>query len=178
MSKAGNKYPQKGNIPAPVVRTYGRFVSKDFLKLARNSYAVKKYSRAIDNCRLAVDMAIKNKNNAAAAEAYDLWINILLQEGKYAEVKKTACEARSRIGNYLDLLYYEFVASLHLGNPQNSVRLGREFVQLAESIDGKDSFGTLSRNKVDEVKAIIQNPDGGPTDHPGDEAEHEIPNIP
>lgn len=178
MSKAANKNSQKGNVPLPVARTYGRFVTKDFLKLARNSYAVKKYSRAIDNCRLAVDMAIKNKNNQAAAEAYDLWINILLEEGKYAEVKKTACEARSRIGNYLDLLYYEFLASLHLGNPENSARLGREFIQLAGSASGKDSFGARNKNKVDEVKSLIGNPNDIPKNLPSDEAEHEIPKIP
>jgi|GEM_PF-4631802 len=178
MSKAGKKNSQKGNIPSSVARTYGRFVSKDFLKLARNSYAVKKFSRAIDNCRLAVDMAIKNKNNHAAAEAYDLWINILLEEGKYAEVKKTACEARSRIGNYLDLLYYEFVASLHLGNPGNSAKLGREFIQLAEAACDGDSFGARHKNKVDEVKSLIGNSNDDPTKFPSDEAEHEIPKIP
>lgn len=156
MSKTSGKNTTKAKPVSPVLRSYGRFGTKDFLKLARNSYAIKKYSRAIDNCRLAVDMAIKNNDNLEAAEAFNLWINILLEEKKYSEVKKVTCDARSKLGNYPELLYYEFKASLNLPNISNAIKLGREFIQTTcgEMADSHENKAELSE-KIMEVKALL-----------------------
>jgi len=142
------------------------------MKLAYNSYNVKKYSRTADNCRLAVDMAIRQKNSAQAAEAYRLWIASLFEQNKYGEVKRICCDARSKFGSSLDLVYFEFKASYLAGDTEKALRLAAEFKEVGKSVDAQNptAFETTS-DKIGEVQSILENINSG-TNNEAKQAEH------
>ncbi len=126
------------------------------MQLAQNSYNAHKYSRAADNCRLAAEFAFNEENKEGAAEAYQLWIKSLLKLSKLSDVKKICCDARSKFGNHLDLVYYEYVAALNLGSFDKANKLGNQFLELAceKNADGNEIF-IESIDKLDEVRETL-----------------------
>lgn len=138
------------------MKSLGRFSFEKFIKLARNSFKVERYLRAADNCRLAVEIALRQNNRQQAAEAFDLWIKSLFKKKKYSEVKKVCCDARSKLGNHLDLLYYEAKAAFSSGDFKVSARLAREYIEFRKKTKVKSS---TSLNKTyemfDEMKGLL-----------------------
>jgi hypothetical protein len=118
--------------------TIGRFGFDKFMQLAKNSYGVGKLNRAVDNCRLAVDYAIRENNQTGAAMAYQLWIKAYMELKKFAEAKKVCCEARSKFGNHPDLIYYEYKVAALAGETGKAVRLGKEFIEMCHSQQPSD----------------------------------------
>jgi hypothetical protein len=136
--------------------TIGRFGFDKFMQLARNSYSVGKFNRAVDNCRLAVEHAIRENNLIGAAGAYELWIDSLMKLSKYAEVKKICCDARSKFGNSIDLVYYEFIAALSAQDRSAAARLAREFIEMQKSANnGERSFFNNTAGKIGEVQQAL-----------------------
>ena len=137
------------------------------MKLAYNSYNVKKYSRTADNCRLAVDMAIQQNDQAQAAEAYRLWIASLFEQRKYGEVKKVCCDARSKFGSRLDLLYFEFKASHLAGDQEKALKLAAEYKETRKTIDLQNptTFESTA-DKIGEVEQILTDINSGTGDEP------------
>jgi hypothetical protein len=126
------------------------------MQLARNSYNVGKFNRAVDNCRLAVEHAIRENNLKGAAGAYEIWIDSLMKLSKYAEVKKTCCDARSKFGNSIDLVYYEFKAALSALDNQAAARLAREFIGMQKTgNNGERSFFNNTAKKINEVQQTL-----------------------
>jgi hypothetical protein len=134
----------------------GKFGFDKFIKLAHNSYKANRYSLTVDNCRLAANMALKEGNKNNAAKAYELWIKALFKDRKFAEIKKICCEARSKFGNNLDLLYYEFKAAREAGDNTIALKLGREFIELHKNC-GRNSSSLFNKSvaKLDEVKTAM-----------------------
>jgi hypothetical protein len=134
----------------------GSFGFDKFMKLARNSFSVKKYSRAVDNCRLAVDFAVRRNDFDQAAQAYRLWIDSLFELNKFADVKKVCCDARSKFGHSLDLIYYEFKVALALGDFTIAAKLAREFIESHKNIKMQTSpaFNVMV-DKLDEVTVTL-----------------------
>lgn len=138
-------------------KSSSRFNHEKFIQLARNSFKVKKFDRSIDNCRLAVDFALREGNREVAAAAYRIWIKALFELGKFADIKKICCEARSRFGNQLDLIYYEFKAALESGDTDKAARLGSEYIDLHNAADkAQKSPFTESIGKLGEVKRATE----------------------
>jgi hypothetical protein len=132
----------------------GRFGFDKFLQLARNSFGVGKFNRAVDNCRLAVEHAVRSNNLKGAAEAYELWIDALMKLGKYTEVRKTCCDARSKFGNGIDLIYYEFKAVAAAGDYNIAARLGREFIEMSKNHNNTND--SLFANTIDKAQEVQQ----------------------
>jgi hypothetical protein len=133
-----------------------KYGHNDFMKLASNSYKTKNYGRAIDNCRLAVEMAERVKDSKGMAEAYDLWISALMAENKYSAIKKLCCEARSKLGNYLDLTYYEFKATQQNGDPEIAKKLAAEYMDIKNKISvTKNTWGVKTINLTAEVQDYL-----------------------
>jgi len=139
-------------------KTLGKFNYDKFIQLAQNSYNVKKYSRAVDNCRLAAGFAMNQDNIQGAAEAYQLWIKSLLKLKKQTDVKKTCCDARSKFGNHLDLVYYEYLSALEGNDYNRATKLGRGYLELASGLNPTENVIFIeSLEKLDEVKNKINN---------------------
>jgi hypothetical protein len=157
MPNSGKKKTNdKAFISGNGLRPLSKYGYDDFMKLALNSFKGKKYARAIDNCRLAVENALRQNKFPWAAEAYDLWINALIEDKRYSEIKKICCEARSKLGNYLDLLYYEFATARFM----KDITLARKFAEEYREIlkrpkDDKLSFGMKTINKEPEIQELI-----------------------
>lgn len=140
---------RKAKIPA-------RFNYEKFMQLAQNSFKIMKYSRAADNCRLAIDLAVQQGNLEGASQGYQLWLKALFEARKFVEIKKICCEARSRFGNGLDLLYYEFKAAQGMGDAVVASKLAREFVELHNVYDNsKFSYFYTTIDKISEVKTAL-----------------------
>lgn len=134
-----------------------KFGFKKFYKLANNSFKAKNYPLTADNCRLSVNIALSENNLKQAAKAYELWIKSLFEENNYAEVKKVCCMARSKFGNNLDFLYYEFKAAISIKDFNIAVRLGKEFIDVCKSMKGKPSgMFSSAYNKLDEVSIQLK----------------------
>jgi len=137
-------------------KTIGRFGFEKFFQLAQNSFNVKKYSRAADNCRLAVDCAIQENNREGAANAYGLWIDSLFLMNRYSDLKKICCEARSKYGNALDLLYYEYRAAMLSGDMKIAAKFAHEFIEMAKSGSNQNNpFFNHTKNKLDEAIEML-----------------------
>ena len=156
MPKPGKKYEYERKSVAGGFRPLSKYGYEDFMKLALNSFNGKKYARAVDNCRLAVEIALKEKRNKQAAEAYELWIKALFEEKKLSEIKRICCEARSKLGNYLDLLYYEFDAALLSNDKIHARRFANEYLEMLDK--GKNdnpSWGMKTAVQIDHVKNVF-----------------------
>lgn len=139
-------------------KSLAKFSYEKFIQLAQNSFKIMKYSRTADNCRLAIDLAAQQGNIEGAITAYQLWLKALLKAGKFNELKKVCCEARSKYGNGLDLLYYEFKAAQGNGDDVIGAKLARSFIEMHDSIDdSKSGVFVATFDKITEVKAVLRN---------------------
>ncbi len=138
-------------------RSLGNLGFEKFMMLARNSFKVKKYSRTADNCRLAADAALSRNKPRQAAQAYQLWIKSLFEQGKYMDVKKVCCDARNKFGNKLDLLYFEFKAAMSSRHFRIAAKLAQEFIEMHKNsrTDPSAPFNT-SIDKLDDVKSALK----------------------
>lgn len=135
----------------------GKNGSDKFLRLAHNSYKNNKYSLTADNCRIAALIAVREKDLQKASIAYELWIESLFKENKYADIKKVCREARSKFGNRLDLLYYEFKVALAVKDYRIAIKLANEFVGLHKNIEKKSSsFFIKTVDKLEEVTNTLK----------------------
>lgn len=120
------------------------------LKLAANSFSNGKYSRAIDYCRKAVDAAKCGKD--PAAEAYYIWCLSCLKMNNPAEAKKVCCDARLKLGNYLDLVYFEILIAAAKGESEKIPRFAESYMELYDDAAGKfDRHKEKSCDKIGEV---------------------------
>jgi len=127
-----------------------------FYKLAQNSFNVKKYDRAVDNCRLAVESAVRQSNLNQAAQAYRLWLESLFELNKFPEIKKVCCDARGKFGHDLSLLYYEFKAAFLANDFHIAAKLGRELINSHNNTNsGPSALFDIAQDKLDEVNNII-----------------------
>jgi len=105
------------------------------LKLAVNSFGKGKYSLAIDYCRKAVNLI--NGCKEPAAEAYYIWVLSCLKLHKPHEARNVCYDARLKLGNYLDLVFYEIVIAAAINEMDKIPRFAERFVELYEKAGGK-----------------------------------------
>ncbi len=150
----------------PIVKNYleskksnglGSLGFDKFYKLAQNSFGVKKYARAVDNCRLAVEMAIRQNNLNQAAQAYRLWLESLFELNKFSDVRKVCCDARGKFGHDLGLLYYEFKAAFLANDYQAAGKLGRELINSHNDANsGLSALFSMTQDKLDNVNNVLE----------------------
>jgi len=143
----------------------GKYGFDKFVRLARNSFKANNYALTADNCRLAVNIALAQNNLNEAEIAYELWIRALFEQDQYPEIKKICCEARSKFGNSLDLLYYEFKAAVNARDNKSAVGLAKEFIELHKNSKGNlSSFFNKTIDKLKEVTAYLKEVDNAQPD--------------
>jgi tetratricopeptide (TPR) repeat protein len=104
------------------------------LKLAINSFSKGKYSLAIDYCRNAVNQIYGREE--PAAEAYYIWCLSYLKMNRPREARKVCYDARLKLGNYLDLVYFEILISAINEEMEKIPPFAERFVELYEKAGG------------------------------------------
>jgi len=150
------KLPDSNPKLSSKIKPLSKYGYADFMRLAANSYRTGNFGRAVDNCRLAVEMAERAKDHKGMAEAYDLWINALLMEKKYQAIKKLCCEARSKLGNYLDLVYYEFLMACDTNDFLIARKLAVEFIEIkSKTTINKNTWGVGKIGHAGEIQKSL-----------------------
>ncbi len=122
------------------------------LRLAFNSFCKEKYSLAIDYCRKAVIGSHGSESENHAVEAYYLWCLSNLKLNKMDDAKKVCYEARRKLGNYLDLVYFELLIAAVNGEVNKIPRFAKSYIDFYESANNKfDHVKERTSDKVGEV---------------------------
>jgi tetratricopeptide (TPR) repeat protein len=132
-----NQYSRTREFSASRQTTSGGKLSdmQRILKLAVNSFGKGKYSLAIDYCRKAVNLI--NGCKEPAAEAYYIWCLSCLKLHKTQEARNVCYDARLKLGNYLDLVYFEIVIAAINNELDKIPRFAEKFMELYEKAGGK-----------------------------------------
>ena len=111
-------------------------------RLAINSFSKEKYELAVDYCRKAVDIVPATGRPELAAEIYYLWCLSCLKMEKYSDAKKICYEARLKLGNYLDLVYFEIIIA----------SVNSEFERIPKLVDNYLEIYHSAKNNFDPLK--------------------------
>ncbi|UCE67818.1 MAG: hypothetical protein JSU85_07375 [Candidatus Zixiibacteriota bacterium] len=107
------------------------------LRLALNSFSKEKYSMAIDYCRNAVSAIHDTDHSEFAAEAFYIWCLSCFKMNKYEEARKVCYEARLKLGNYLDLVYFEILIAAFIGETDRIPKFAKRYIEIYEAAGGK-----------------------------------------
>lgn len=148
----GNDSKSPTTTQQAVRRPDRKFDLERYMVLARNSFRVGKFELACDYCRQIADTALRLGRSEQAEQAYYIWCLANLKSGKYAEAKKVCFEARAKLGNNLNLLYFETLIAA-VGNEIEKVpKLARNFKDLWNNQGAvSDEARAESREKLGEV---------------------------
>lgn len=123
------------------------------MKLAFNSFSKEKYSLAVDYCRKAVGAIHGTDHPEFAADAYYIWCLSSLKMGKLDGARKACYEARLKLGNYLDLVYFEILIAA-VGNETDRIpKLAKSFMELYEAAG--DKFNPLKEKSHDRIGEVL-----------------------
>lgn len=123
------------------------------LRLAFNSFSKEKYSMAIDYCRKTVNGLHGSESENHAAEAYYLWCLSNLKLNKMNEAKKVCYEARRKLGNYLDLVYFELLIAAVNGEINKIPRFAKSYIDLYEAANNE--FDRLKERTADKIGEVL-----------------------
>ena len=123
-----------------------------YLTLARNSVRAGKFALAIDYCRQITEAALRLNRNEIALEAFYIWGLSYLKTGKYQDARKICYDARDRLGNYLDVVYFEILIAAANAETDKIPRLAQNYFELRDPKEhGKDPQKTRTWDKAGEV---------------------------
>jgi len=123
------------------------------LKLALNSFSKEKYSMTIDYCRKAVDVVNGTDQSELAAEAYYIWCLSCFKMDKYDDAKKVCYEARLKLGNYLDLVYFEILIAAVGGEIDRVPKFAKSYAELYQAAGG--NFNSLKEKTHDRIGEVL-----------------------
>jgi tetratricopeptide (TPR) repeat protein len=151
-----NIYESSSVDGAPRSALIGKFPDlPNIIKVAANGLGKGKYSLAIDYCRKVVKSAGDRHSKALIAEAYYIWCLSCLKLDRPNDARKVCYEARLRLGNYLDLVYFELLIEATSGEVNKIPRYVDNYLQLHDAAGGGlGSAGEHSRDKIGEVLLI------------------------
>ena len=125
---------------------------KNIMRLAVNSLGRGKLALAIDYCRTVINSARDSDQRDLVVEAFYVWCTASLQLGKPGEARKVCYEARLRLGNYLDLVYFELLIAAVNNDIDKIPRFANNFLDLHDN--SRKDLGPAaerSREKIGEV---------------------------
>lgn len=123
------------------------------MKLAFNSFSKEKYSLAVDYCRKAVGAIHGTDHPEYAADAYYIWCLSSLKMGKLDDARKACYEARLKLGNYLDLVYFEILIAAVGNETERIPKLAQSFKELYEAAG--DKFNPLKEKTHDRFGEVL-----------------------
>ena len=121
-------------------------------KLAVNGLGKGKHQLAIDYCRTIINNARIIDHREIIIEAYYIWCMSCLQLGKPFEARKACYEARLKLGNYLDLVYFEILIAAVNNEIDKILKFVDSYLELYDHPeDGFAPSGSHSREKIGDV---------------------------
>jgi tetratricopeptide (TPR) repeat protein len=125
------------------------------LRLASTSFDKGNYSLAIDYCRMAASIVKIADSPELAAEIYFIWCLSQIKLGKFHDARKVCYEARLKIGNYLDLVYFEILIASGRGEAKKIPRLVNNFLDLQKAEgNGINPATGKSHDRIGEVLLV------------------------
>ena len=125
------------------------------MKLAINSFSKEKYPMAVDYCRKAVEVIPATGRPDLVAEVYYLWCLSCFKMGKHIDAKKVCYEARLKLGNYLDLVYFEIIIAAVNEEMERIPKLVDNYTELYLAAGGEfDPLKEKTHAKFGEVMLI------------------------
>lgn len=138
-------------VPAGQSYAGGKFSNlQKIIKLASNSFNKEKYPLAIDYCRTVVNAA--NGRKELAADAYYIWCMSCLKMNKPHDARKVCYDARLKLGNYLDLTYFEIRIAALTGELDKIPRFAESYLEIFYGAGRKfDPSREKTSEKIGEV---------------------------
>jgi tetratricopeptide (TPR) repeat protein len=122
----------------------------EYGKLAQSNFADGHYMLSIDYCRLLSEIAFALKKDDLAAEAYHLWCLSCLKMSKLDEAAVVCQTAKTRLGDYLDLAYFELLIAALNSEVVKIPDLAQRYNTLYDS-GPQDPSKTKNSGKLGEV---------------------------
>jgi len=129
---------------------------QELIALARNSFSEGDFTGAAECCRRASENKRLSDDNKLAYEIYYLWCLANLKMGKLDEAIKVCSDARRRLGEYLDLAYFELIIAIMIGEPESVLSLAQNYLKLWNNEkENNDPLKSRTRDRVGEVLLML-----------------------
>jgi tetratricopeptide (TPR) repeat protein len=125
---------------------------RELITLARNSFSGGDFIAAVECCRKASEYKGLSDDDALAHEIYYLWCLANLKTGGLDETIKVCSDARRKLGDYLDLAYFELIVAIMQGEPESVLSLAQEYLKLWNNEKENDApWRSRTHDRVGEV---------------------------
>ncbi len=129
---------------------------QELIALARSSFGEGDFIGTAECCRKASENKRIPDDNELAYEIYYLWCLANLKMGKLDEAIKVCSDARRRLGEYLDLAYFELIVAIMIGEPESVLSLAQNYLELWNNErENNDPLKSRTRDRVGEVLLML-----------------------
>ena len=125
---------------------------QELIALARNSFNEGDFIGAAECCRKASENKHLSDGNELAYEIYYLWCLANLKTGKLDEAINACSDARRKLGDYLDLAYFELIVAIMKGEPESVLSSAQNYLKLwINEKENNDPSKSRTGDRVGEV---------------------------
>ncbi len=125
---------------------------RELMALARNAFSDGDFTGAAECCRNASENERLPDDSELAGEIYYLWCLSNLKTDKLDETLKVCSEARRKLGDYLDLAYFELIVGIMQGEPESVLSSAQGYLKLWNNEREDDNpWKSRTRDRVGEV---------------------------
>jgi tetratricopeptide (TPR) repeat protein len=129
---------------------------QELIALARDSFGEGDFEGAAECCRQANKNKRLSDDIKLACEIYYIWCLANLKTGNLDEVIQACAEAREKLGEYLDLAYFELIASIMKGEPERVLSLAQHYLKLWNNEkQNNDPLKSRTGDRVGEVLLML-----------------------
>lgn len=129
---------------------------QELIALARDSFSEEDFTGAAECCCKASQYEQLSDGNELAYEIYYLWCLANLKMGKLDEAMNVCSDARRKIGEYLDLAYFELIAAIMKGDPESVLSSAQSYLKLWNNEkENNDPLKSRTRDRVGEVLLML-----------------------
>ena len=129
---------------------------QELAALAGDSFGEGDFEGAAECCRQASENRRLSDDTRIACEIYYIWCLANLKTGKIDEVIQVCTEAREKLGDYLDLAYFELIASIMKGEPERVLSLAENYLKLWNNErQNNDPLKSQTGDRVGEVLLML-----------------------
>lgn len=129
---------------------------QELAALARDSFGEGDFEGAAECCRQANENNRLSGDIKLACEIYYIWCLANLKTGKLDEVIQVCTEVKRKLGEYLDLTYFELIAAIMKGEPEKVLSLAQGYLKLwNDEKQNKDSLKSRTGDRVGEVLLML-----------------------
>lgn len=129
---------------------------RELMALARNAFSDGDFIGAAECCRNASENKRLTDEGQLAGEIYHLWCLSNLKTGKLDETLKVCSEARRKLGEYLDLAYFELIVGIMKGEPESVLSSAQSYLESWNNEkENSDPWKSRTRDRLGEVLLMM-----------------------